>query len=76
MSPLRQLALTAQGVSLAPDSVGLSHGAESRVRLPVKKPNALRTHDSIVTLTRRTLSPAARACSALVHDMMASGRVV
>lgn len=75
MSTLRQLALTAQGVILAPDSVGLNHGAESLVRLPVKKLNTMLTHYSIVTLTRRTMSPAARAFSALIHDMMASDSV-
>ena len=73
MSTLRQLALTANAVILAPDSPGLKHGAESLVRLPVRKLNAMLTHYSIVTLAKRTMSPAARAFSALIHDMMASG---
>ena len=73
MSTLRQLALTANAVILAPDSPGLNHGAESLVRLPIRKLNAMLTHYSIVTLAKRTMSPAARAFSALIHDMMASG---
>ena len=73
MSTLRQLALTANAVIMVPDAPGLNHGAESLVRLPVKKPNAMLTHYSIVTLSKHTMSPAARVFSALIHDVMAAG---
>ena len=73
MSTLRHLALTANTVILTPDAAGLDHGAESLVRLQVPRLGVMLTHYSIVTLSRRTMSPAARAFAALTHDMMASG---
>ena len=70
LGTLRHLALTADAVILAPDAVGLNHGTESLLRLPVKRLSRMQTHYSIVMLANRTLSPAALAFTGLVHDMM------
>ncbi|MDM0030705.1 LysR family transcriptional regulator [Variovorax sp. J22P271] len=70
LGTLRHLALTADAVILAPDAVGLNHGTESLLRLRVKRLTRMQTHYSIVMLANRTLSPAALAFTALVHDMM------
>ncbi len=73
MSTLRQLALTANAVILAPDAAGLNHSTEFLVRLPVRKLGTMLTHYSLVTLAQRTMSPAARAFVALLHEMMVRG---
>jgi DNA-binding transcriptional LysR family regulator len=70
LGTLRHLALTANAVILAPDSVGLNHGTESLLRLPIKRLTRMQTHYSIVMLANRTMSPAALAFSGLVHEMM------
>jgi DNA-binding transcriptional LysR family regulator len=70
LGTLRHLALTANAVILAPDAVGLNHGTESLLRLPIKRMTRMQTHYSIVMLANRTMSPAAMAFASLVHDMM------
>lgn len=70
LGTLRHLAITASAVILAPDFVGLNHGTESPVRLPIKRLTNMQTRYSIVTLANRAMSPAAIAFSSLVHEMM------
>ena len=44
LGTLRHLALTVNAVILAPDSVGLNHGTESLLRLPIKRLTRMQTH--------------------------------
>lgn len=75
MSTLRHLALAVDAVILAPDAPAFLHGTESLVRLVVPALDEMLTHYSIVSQVNRTLSPAARAFSALIHEIMSQGKV-
>ncbi len=71
MRTLRQLALRANAVILAPYAGGLNHATESLLPLTLKRPAALQTHYGLVSLRKRTPSAAARKFSALVHSVLA-----
>jgi DNA-binding transcriptional LysR family regulator len=67
---LRHLALTAHAVILAPLAPAPGHETGALVPLPVAGLARMRTHYSLVTLSGRTLSPAAATYSQVVIQLM------
>jgi DNA-binding transcriptional LysR family regulator len=72
---LRHLALTAHAVILAPVVPAPGHETGALKPLPVAGLSRMKTHYSLVTLSGRTLSPAAAAYSRLVAELMSPAPV-